>query len=105
MYYYTGETTRTRSRQAHVKLCSKEDEPSGIPASVQEVVGIGAKLRCSGPPLATKLDGPSNFWDYLARQGGEWMWEDFAENNKHRDLTWLVEGLQKGTVVWCADGS
>ena len=25
-YYYTGGTTRTRSKQVYVKLCSKEDE-------------------------------------------------------------------------------
>ena len=104
-YYYTGGTTRTRSKQVYVKLCSKEDEPIGRPASVQEVVGIGAKLRCSGPPLAKKPDDPSNFWEYLSRQGGEWMWTEFIEANKHRDLTWLVEGLQKGTIEWCTDGS
>ena len=28
------------------------------------------------------------------------MWADFIEANQHRDLTWLVEGLQKGTIVW-----
>ena len=34
------------------------------------------------------------------------MWEDFIEDNKHRDLTWLVEGLKKGKYqFWCADGS
>ena len=53
--------------------------------------------------LAAKPDDPSDFWDYLARQGGNWMWEGFIENNRHRDLTCLVEGLQRGTIVWCAD--
>ena len=66
-YYFTSGIARTRSKQSCVKLCSRQDEPSGRPVSVQDVVGIGARLRCSGPPLATKPDDPSNFWEYLAR--------------------------------------
>ena len=55
-YYFTSGKGRTRSRKMYVNLFSKQDEPCGKPASVQKVVGIGAKLRCSGSPLAAKPD-------------------------------------------------
>ena len=71
--YFTSGRTSTRSRETYVKLCSRYEEPRSKPTSVQDVVGIGAKLRCSGPPLAAKPDDPSYFWGYLARQGGDWM--------------------------------
>ena len=96
-YYFTSEVARTRSKKAYVKLCTRQEKTSVRPASVQNVVGLRTRLRCSGPPLATKPDNPSNFWEYLSRQGGERMWEDFIEDNKYIDLTWLVEGLKMVT--------
>ena len=33
------------------------------------------------------------------------MWEGLSEKHEHDDLTWLVEGLKRGTVEWCTDGS
>ena len=77
----------------------------GRPASVRVLDGAGVKMRGMGPPMAVKADDPNNFWDYLARQGGTWMWEGLSEEKKEEDLTWLVEGLKKGTVEWCTDGS
>ena len=33
------------------------------------------------------------------------MWEGLAKRHQCDDLTWLVEGLKRGTVEWCTDGS
>ena len=66
--------------------------------------GAGVKLRCAGPPLTVKTEDPSDFWDYLTRQGSTWMWEGLSDKHKHDDLTWLVKGLKKG-IEWCTDGS
>ena len=63
--YFTSWVARTRSKKAYVKLCTRQEELNGRPASVKDVVGFGARLRCSGPPLATKPDDPSNFWEYI----------------------------------------
>ena len=52
-----------------------------------------------------KPEDPSDFWNYLTRQGGNWMWEGLVDKHRHDDLTWLVEGLQEGTIEWCTDGS
>ena len=94
-----------RSNLQYVKVGTGQEEPSGKPASVQVLEGTGVKLRCSGPPLAAKPEDPSGFWDYLTRQGGNWMWEGLADKYRHHDLTWLVEGLKRGTIEWCTDDS
>ena len=33
------------------------------------------------------------------------MWEGLADKYRNKYLTWLVEGLEKGTIEWCTDGS
>ena len=33
------------------------------------------------------------------------MREGLADKYRYYDLTWLVEGLKKGTIEWCTDGS
>ena len=33
------------------------------------------------------------------------MREGLVDKYKNKDLTWLVEGLGKGTIEWCMDGS
>ena len=48
--------------------------------------------------MAVKPEDPSDFWDYLTRQGVTWMWEGLTEKHEYDDLTWLVEGLKGGTV-------
>ena len=99
-FYVPSENTRTRSGLHYTKVGSGQEELSGKPASVQVLEGAGVKLRCSGLPLTAKPEDPSDFRDYHARQGGTWMWEGLSEKHKHDDLTWLVEGLKKGTIEW-----
>ena len=103
--YFPAGHARTRSNLQYAKIGTGQEESSGKPASVQVLEGTGVKLRCSGPPLAAKPEDPSNFWNYLARQGGNWMWEGLADECRHHDLTWLVEGLERRTIEWCTDGS
>ena len=33
------------------------------------------------------------------------MWEFVDPKFKAMDMSWLGEGLRRGTLVWCADGS
>ena len=73
---------RTRSGLQYVKIGSGLEEPIVRPASVQVLEGTGVKLRCSEPPLTAKPDNPSDFWNYLTRQGGNFMWEGMVD--KHR---------------------
>ena len=87
----------------YVKVGTGQEEPSGKPASVQVLEGTEVKLRCSGPPLAAKLEDPSDFWDYLTRLRGHWIWEGLTDKYKYYDLTWLVEEPQNGTIEWCTD--
>ena len=79
--------TRTRSGLNYTKVGLRQGELSGRPASVQVLEGTGVKLRCAGPPLAVKPEDPSDFWDYLMRQGGTWMWEGLSEKHKNDNLT------------------
>ena len=104
-FYVPTGNTRTRSGSHYIKMGSGPEELSGRPASVQVLEGAGVKLRYAGPPLTAKPEDPTDFWEYLTRQGGTWMWEGLSDKHKHDDLTWLVEGLKKGTIEWCTDGS
>ena len=104
-YFLVCGSARTRSEKNYIKLWTERSKPTGRPASVQDTTIASARLRCVGPNLATGPQYPRYFWAYLERQGGAWMWEDFKEQNKGRDLTWLVGGVTNGTLEWCADGS
>ena len=97
-FYVPTGITRTRSGFTYTKVGTGQDELMGRPASVRVLDGAGIKLRCTGPPLSVKPADPRDFWDYLTRQGGTWMWEGLSEKHKNDDLTWVVEGLKKGTV-------
>ena len=72
---------------------------------MQVLEGTGVKLRCSGRPLTAKPEDPSDFWDYLTRQGGNWIWEGLLDKHRYDDFTWLVEGHKRGTIEWRTDGS
>ena len=98
-YVQTG-NTRTRSGSQYIKIGSGPEGLSGRSASVQVLEGAGVKLRCAGPPLTAKPEDPSDFWDYPKRKGGTWIWESLSDKHKNDDLTWIVEGLKKGTIEW-----
>ena len=93
-HYFLVGGARTRSQNTCVKLWDGETEPSGLPAPVKQAIKESAIMVCSGPKLFTSQTDPSNFWEYLERQGGHWMWEGWRKENGYRDLTWLVEGMK-----------
>ena len=97
-FYFPAGNARTRSSSQYVKIGTEPEELNGKPASVQVLEGTGVKLRCSRPPLTAKSEDPSDFWDYLTRQGGNWMREGLANKYMHHHaLTWLVlRGTQNG---------
>ena len=97
-FYVPTGNTRTRSSLCYTKIGSGQEDLMGKPASVRVLDGAGVKLKGVGPPMAVKPEDPSDFWDYLARQGGTWMWEGLSEKKKEEDLTWLVQVLKEGTV-------
>ena len=33
------------------------------------------------------------------------MWEHVTEEDRHRDLSWVRDGMLAGTLAWCCDGS
>ena len=59
-----------------------------------------------GPHLARGSQQPSNFWEYLRNWGGEQMWEGIEDGQATKnDLSWLVQGMKSGSLLWVADGS
>lgn len=60
-----------------------------------------------GPALvAHGPSRPEDFWQFLEGWGGEWMWEHLCvEEPAAKDLTWVIEGMQRGSLVWVTDGS
>ena len=72
-FYFPAGNAKTRSSMQYVKIGTGLEELSGKLVSVQVLEGAGVKLRCSGPPLTAKPEDPRVFWDYLTRQGGNWI--------------------------------
>lgn len=48
---------------------------------------------------------PKTFWEFLEIWGGTWMWDGVEEHCKAKDMTWLVEGTKRNSIMWCTDGS
>ena len=80
-HYFLVGSARTRSQNTHVKIWEGETEPSGLPASVKQATKESVTMFCSGPKLFTSPTYPSNFWEYLERQGGHWIWEGRRKEN------------------------
>ena len=69
--------------------------------SVQQVI-----ILSIGPALATETDARTGFWEILHSWGGTWMWE-VIEPGKDipADVSWIVNGLRNGSLIWTTDGS
>jgi len=69
--------------------------------SVQQVI-----ILSIGPALATETDARTGFWEFLHSWGGTWMWE-VIEPGKDTlaDVSWIVNGLHNGSLIWTTDGS
>jgi len=76
---------------------------TGIPASVKQC-GNFVMLLETGPTLAhRRITDRKPFWDFVADQGGKWMW-DYVEG-KHDDMSWIASALLDQSAVMVTDGS
>ena len=78
----------------------------GLPISVtgfsaQQVIKLSI-----GPALATETDARTGFWKFLHSWGGTWMWEEIKPGkDTPADVSWIVDGLRNGALIWTTDGS
>ena len=94
-----------RKNEVWVREGTTEVTPKGKAASVR-TTGTGRIVLRSSATMVTPVGKSyASFWEILHEWGGEWMWEHVSDKVKAEDCSWLVEGLSKGTLVWCADGS
>ena len=104
----TSRTTRSHNTY-HLAWTEKFDatKHTGKPASVIPKGDNKYLMLRTGPSLVTQGPSqPDNFWDFLSEWGGDWMWDNiFTDQYSTRDLTWLVEGMKAGSLIFIADGS
>ena len=87
----------------HLHTCIKPDLSGWFPASVV-LSPSGPSLVSSGGPQWVPCDQESlPFWDYVAAQGGTWMWK-YVEGDTP-SMKWLAMALQNGTAIAVTDGS
>ena len=78
----------------------------GAPISISWMTPAKVVKLNEGLPLARNQKGPDNFWEFLAKWGGEWMWEGIdKDQTTYSKLTWLLEGMQHTTLLWVTDRS
>ena len=59
-----------------------------------------------GPPIASGPSQPKDFWAYLDKWGGTWIWESLnLDQTSHKDLSWLIHAVKNDTAIWVRDGS
>ena len=110
-YFIPATRARTTRSQNTYRLAWTEKfdatKHTGKPVSIIPKEDNEYLMLQTGPQLVT--NGPSqpdNFWDFLYEWGGEWMWENISTDQySTRDLTWLVEGMKTGSLIFIADGS
>ena len=107
--YYPPSPSRmhTRSEQLYRKAWSDTDiETTGVPISItllHDNIVIKGEV---GPPIASGPSQPKDFWAYLDKWGGTWMWESLhLDKTSHKDLSWLIHAAKNDTAVWVIDGS
>jgi hypothetical protein len=59
----------------------------------------------TGPSLPTISSDLTLVWDFIAKWGGNWMWEgtDATQQTK-TDTTWIAKGMKGGTLIGTTDG-
>lgn len=77
----------------------------GIPVLVKLDRKDQAILRSKTNLIQPSSQKLISFWDILGEWKGEWMWEFLDKDRRKEDYTWIEEGMKKGTLIWCADGS
>ena len=60
----------------------------------------------TGPALASATVAHNEFWDFLRSFGSTWMWEVIKPGKDTPDgVTWIIDGLRNGSLIWAMDGS
>jgi hypothetical protein len=98
-----GQATRGSLRFTPIKVWTNREE-SGIPVSVKRSANT-VHLLNKGPHFEETIQSPSaeTFWEFVARQGGNWIWE-YIEG-KHKDMSWIASALYDGSAIMVTDGS
>jgi len=106
VHHYVERRGRTR-RSVEYDLSWTEDyagQQLGSPSSVTATFSEATVTKLNeGPELATSLNQPADFWEFLYSWGGEWMWEGL--DGDKTEMTWLTEGMKQGSLIWVTDGS
>ena len=111
MFHYkpTAGFCLTRSNRTYHMTYEEPLSPAmdhGLPIlvtgiSVQWVIKLSI-----GPTLATETDTHTGFWEFLHSWGGTWMWEVIEPGtDTPEDVSWIVDGLRNGSLIWTTDGS
>jgi hypothetical protein len=111
MFHYKPATGFRLTRSTRTYHISYEEQFSpamdhGLPIlvtslSVQQVIKLS-----SGPALTTKTDARAGFWEFLHSWGGTWMMEVIKPGKDTlEDVSWIVNGLRNGSLIWTTDGS
>ena len=98
---------RTRSEQLYRKAWSDtEAGTTGVPISVTVIDDSTVIKGEMGTPIASGPSQPQDFWAYLDKWGGTWMWESLhLDQTSHTDQSWLIQAIKKDTAIWVTDGS
>ena len=73
---------------------TKENTIEGTPTSITWSTPTKMVKLSEGLPLAIDKQEPGHFLAFLAKWGGEWMWEGLDKNQTtYNTLTWRVEGM------------
>ncbi len=98
-----GQATRGSLRFTPIKVWTNREE-SGIPVSVKRSANT-VHLLNKGPHFEETIQSPlaETFWEFVARQGGNWIWE-YIEG-KHKDMSWIASALYDGSAIMVTDGS
>jgi hypothetical protein len=98
-------TQATRTYHAIHEVPLSPSTICGMPISVtgsfaQQVVKLSV-----GPPLAKESDTRTEFWELLYSWGGAWMWEVIEVKGTPADISWILDGLKNGSLIWVTDRS
>ena len=75
------------------------------PISVTGVSAQRVTKLSTGPALVAATDARTEFWEFLHGWGGTWMWEVIEPGkDTPADVSWIVEGLQEGSLIWTTAG-
>jgi hypothetical protein len=99
-------TRSTTTYQFTREETSLSTYPHKIPTSVILLSRNNVNRLQEGPPLLLISSDPTLFWDFIAKWGGNWMWEGIdATQQTKTDTTWIAMGMKGRTLIWMTDMS